>query len=101
MNSARWQLRDYAIKPGEMDPWIEEWRANIAPLRRSYGFEVVGAWLERDRDRFIWLIRYRGERSFEEADAAYYASPERKAVNPDPARHIAHADVRFVDPVRL
>lgn len=99
--SERWQLRDYKIKPGEINEWIKEWRTHIAPLRRSFGFEVIGAWLERDADRFIWLIRYRGERSFEEADAAYYSSPERKAVSPDPARHIAHAEMGFVDPVKL
>lgn len=100
-STERWQLRDYTVKPGEMADWIAEWRENIVGLRRSFGFDVIGAWKEEDSDRFVWIVRYRGERSFEEADAAYYASPERKAIHPDPARHIAHSETRFVDPVKL
>lgn len=103
MNEAgeRWQLRDYTIKRGELDQWIAEWRTLIAPLRKKLGFEVVGAWVDRDGERFIWLIRYRGERSFEEADKAYYDSPERLAIDPDPARHIERSETRFVAPLTL
>lgn len=101
MTQERWQLRDYTVKPGEMADWVAEWKANIVPLRRSLGFEVIGAWRVSDSDRFVWLLRYRGERSFEDADAAYYASPQRKAIRPDPARHIARSETQFVEPVQL
>ena len=97
----RWQLRDYTIKPGELDAWIEEWRTRVAPLRESLGFKVVAAWLDRESSRFVWLLRYRGDSSFEDADKAYYESPERKAMSPDPARHITHNDTRFVEPVQI
>lgn len=81
----------YAIKPGEMAAWLDEWERLIAPLRRRQGFEVVGAWTT-DHDQFIWILRYAGSKSWEEADAAYYASPERTAMQPDPARHIAQSN---------
>ncbi len=55
-------LRIYTIKPGEMDDWIEEWRAHFL---RTEGLAA--------------------------ANAAYYDSPERAALDPDPARHIAGA----------
>jgi NIPSNAP len=85
------QLRMYTIKPGEMAAWLEEWGRLIAPLRRRNGFEIVGAWTT-EADQFIWILRYSGSKTWEEADAAYYASPERTAMQPDPARHIAKTE---------
>ena len=84
------QLRMYTIKPGEMAAWLEEWRRLIAPLRRRHGFEILGAWTS-EPDRFVWILGYAGSKTWDEADAAYYASPERAAMQPDPARHIATA----------
>ena len=83
------QLRIYTIHPGEMTAWVDEWKRLIAPLRQRHGFEIVGAWKVDDADRFVWILRYDGPKSWQDADAAYYTSPERAAMQPDPARHIA------------
>jgi len=90
------QLRRYTIKPGEMDAWVSEWRERVKPLRARYGFEVLGSWTAPP-DQFVWIIRYEGPLSWEEADRAYYASPERKALNPDPARHLAAHDTLVME----
>ena len=83
------QLRDYRIRAGELDRFIEEWRTGVAPLRRARGFEIPGAWTIPDEDRFVWLLVHPGDwDAFEAADAAYYASPERASLDPDPARLI-------------
>jgi len=68
------QLRMYTIKPGEMASWLEEWGRLVAPLRRRSGFEILGAWTTAS-DQFVWILRYEGPKTWEEADAAYYASP--------------------------
>jgi len=94
-----YQLRVYTIKPGEMAAWLSEWRDQIAPLRRRHGFEVVGAWTIDDSDRFVWILRYRGPKSWDQADADYYASPERAAMDPNPARHIADMEHRLMHPL--
>ena len=86
------QLRIYTIKTGAMQAWISEWKSTIAPLRRRFGFEVVDAWTADEPERFIWILRYAGDRSWDEADAEYYNSPDRKALDPDPARHIEHSE---------
>ena len=84
------QLRDYRIRAGELDLFVEEWRTGVAPLRRARGFQILGAWTIAEEDRFIWLLGHPGGwEAFAEADAAYYASPERAALDPDPARLIA------------
>ena len=83
------QLREYRIRAGELDRFVEEWQRLLAPLRRACGFQIPAAWTVPDEDRFIWLLvhPHRWE-AFEEADAAYFASPERAGFDPDPARLI-------------
>jgi hypothetical protein len=83
-----YQLRIYSVKPNAMEQWIEEWRDHLAPLRRNYGFEVTGAWVIEAENKFVWILAHEHDRGFEAADAAYYASDERKALAPDPARHL-------------
>jgi hypothetical protein len=93
-------LRIYTIKPGEMDDWVDEWRTHVLPLRRRLGFEVLGAWVSDEDDTFAWLLGYEGGEGIEAANAAYYDSPDRAALDPDPVRHIAEArqlSVRALD----
>ena len=80
-----YQLRSYTIKEGEMEEWISEWSELVYPLRRRFGFEVVGAWVNHEDRRFVWII---GHDDFEARDRDYYASAERKSLAPDPARHL-------------
>lgn len=94
------QLRMYKSKDGELDAFIEEWRTRIVPLRRSFGFTVAGAWCRRETNEFIWILSYDGPEGFQARDAAYYASAERKAVSPDPARHLLQIDTRLMTAVR-
>jgi NIPSNAP len=95
----KFQLREYTVKPGEMQEWLGEWRSKIVPLRERHGFEVLGAWTVDSTDQFIWIISYSGPKSWEEANDDYYSSPERKAMDPDPARHLAKTDTRFMTAV--
>ena len=90
------QLRMYKVKDGEMDTFVGEWKAGVVPLRRNFGFTVEGAWTIRKDNTFVWIISYDGPEGFEARDAAYYASAERKALTPDPARHLAQTDTRLM-----
>lgn len=83
------QLRDYAIVPGELERFVAEWRRSLAPLRRAVGFTIDGAWTIAEESRFVWLLSHDGDwDDFARADARYFASPERAAIRPDPARLI-------------
>ena len=93
------QYREYTVKPGEMAEWLAEWRERIAPLRVKHGFKILGAWTVDGTDQFVWIISYGGPKSWEQADADYYNAPERKAMDPDPARHLAHTSNRLLTPV--
>jgi len=93
------QVRVYRIKPGELDAFVEEWRKQVAPLRRRFGFEVLDAWASVEDDTFVWVIGHDGD--FTAADREYYLSPERAALEPDPARHILEPRTFFVRSVPL
>src|SRR5207245_7471436 len=95
------QLRTYTIAPGKMDLFVEAWKQGVVPLRRKHGFEIDGAWVDRGANRFVWLLSYDGPEGFEARDAAYYASPERAVLAPDPAEHIVGSEHRFVELVEL
>jgi hypothetical protein len=55
---------------------------------------VLGPWL--DGATFVWLLGYDGDEGFAAADARYYDSPERRAIEPDPARHILSSQTRML-----
>ena len=93
------RLRIYEVKQGEMLSWVEEWSRLIRPLREQLGFRVLGAWADEQSCTFIWLLGYDGPDGYDNADAAYYASPERAAVEPDPARHLVSTRQLKVTPV--
>ncbi len=76
---------------------MTEWRAHVVPLRRKFGFEVVAAGIDRETSTFAWLVSYQGD--FAARDAEYYASPEREAMEPDPARHIVSSEKRLLSEV--
>ncbi len=92
----RFQLRMYRVKPGEMGEWLREWREGVLPLRRAQGFSVVGPWVGREEDLFVWLV---GHEDLEAANEGYYASPERQALDPDPARHLEKTETWIVEPL--
>lgn len=93
------QVRVYRVRPGELDAFVEEWRDQVAPLRQRFGFEVVAAWASTVDDTFVWVISHEGD--FAAADREYYMSPERAALDPDPARHIVEPRAFAARPVPL
>jgi hypothetical protein len=93
----KYQLREYVIEEGKLDDFVREWREHILPLRLALDFGVLGPWVDREASRFVWMIGYDGD--FEEANARYYASPVRAAMDPDPARLIVEQRLVLLDPV--
>jgi len=93
------QLRVYRIADGHLADFVEEWQAAVLPLRERFGFQIE-AWTDPSESAFVWLLRYAGTGTLAEADAAYYASPERAAMDPDPARWIEETMTLTLAPTR-
>ncbi len=95
------QFRMYTINRGKMDEFVRVWQQGVYPLRIKVGFTVSGVWVNRETNQFIWVVSYDGPKTWEEVEKAYYTSPERQAMNPDPAQFIARMEIHFVEDVPL
>lgn len=91
------QLRMYQLHPGTFDEFFAYWKDNIVPAREAKGFTILSAWREVDSNEFIWVVRWNGDGSFEEADEAYYASPIRSKLPKAFSSFIASSEVRMVE----
>jgi hypothetical protein len=92
------QLRRYEIKPGAMAPFLKAIRAAFV-VREQYGFDIAFALVDDEHNEFVWAVTHDGE--FAEAEAAYYASPERAALPTQPAEFIDVLHVTMVRAERL
>ena len=93
------QLRDYSIKPGQLDTFADLWSKTVRPLRQKKGFTVESAWTIPSESRFVWIVSYDGPDGWEAANRDYYDSPERKTMQPDPASFITAQRTVFVEKV--
>jgi hypothetical protein len=93
------QLRIYTINRGEMDLFVQGWREKIVPLRLKHGYTIDGAWIVEGESRFVWIVSYDGDQSWDAKEQAYYNDPERLAVSPGPAVHIALMELRLMNSV--
>jgi hypothetical protein len=82
-----------------MDAWIAGWKSQVVPLREEAGFRLIGAWVEAQGNRFVWLLGYSGPEGFQAADRRYYASQERRELHPDPSELIEEGTQTMVDAV--
>jgi hypothetical protein len=93
------QLRDYRVDPDHLDEFLDAWRRQVPPLRGAHRFGV-SAWVVRDEARLVWIVSYEGSQAdFEQADAAYYASAERGAFDPDPRQWLVETHHAWLTPI--
>lgn len=88
----------YDVAPGRMDEFVDVFR-KVVTARRKFGFSVESAWIADGEDQFVWIARYDGPGTLEEASRRYYESDERKAVSPDPASFLTHVETRLIRPL--
>ena len=86
-----YQLRMYKTNEGQMGTFLGIFPEVVA-ARRSVGFEVVGAWMIPDEDQFIWIVGAKD--GIETTSERYYASEQRRAIEPEPAKLLESIDTR-------
>ena len=73
------QLRRYVMEPGRLGALVD-WYPAIVPVREQYGFRVLFALADREREIFTWAVELDGDADhFREVEETYNASPERAA----------------------
>lgn len=93
------QHRTYTIKEGLLREWVEQWQSQVAPLRREFGFEIHGAWVDHERNQFIVVLSYDGPESFRERNQQYWDSFVRLGTGGEPSLYLMDRVVREVTPV--
>jgi len=78
------QLRRYDVAEGKMDEFLSIFPA-VVDARRSVGFAVVGAWANREDNTFVWIVSTDAPGGIDALAKAYYSSPLRAAITPEPA----------------
>ena len=87
------QVRIYTINRGMLDSWLKLFNEKIVPTSAQFGVHVVGAWVNRPQNEFIWV------RTFDSDDTlkTYENSQERAAYTGLTGPHIAKIEVRTVE----
>jgi hypothetical protein len=90
------ELRDYVATPGHLDDWTRGWSQGIMPLRERCGFQLLGAWVDRPHNRFVWVLGYDGPDGFDAAEERYHSRADRGALEPEPSSFVQTAQITRV-----
>ena len=93
------QLRRYVMEPGRLDALVD-WFPAIVPVREQFGFRVLFALADRERQVFTWAVALDGDQArFTEVEAVYNDSPERAAAFENFPGGIAEKEIGPADDV--
>ena len=95
------QMRTYTINRGALHDFAQEWAQTIKPLREKIGFDIPAAWTVAETNQFICLMHHSSPETWDSLDQAFHQHPERRAMKPNPARHIARMENQFIETVPL
>ena len=74
-----YELRQYEIRPGKMDAWLELMENEIIPFQVSKGMVIAGSFRgETDDSVYIWIRRFESEAERERLYAEVYESEHWK-----------------------
>ncbi len=93
------QLRRYEFEPGRLAAFLA-WFPLLVPVRERYGFRLLFALADRERDTFTWAVEHDGdEAAFTAAQTTYDDSSERAEVFATFPAGIARSEIGFADDV--
>jgi len=59
------QIRIYTINKGEMDNFLKHFKEDIITLHQKIGVPIVGSWVNRPQNEFIWVRNYKDKAEME------------------------------------
>ena len=76
---AFYELRQYKIRPGKMDEWLELMHETIIPFQISKGMVITASFRgEQDDSVYVWMRRFESEEQREQLYEAVYQSDRWK-----------------------
>jgi NIPSNAP protein len=89
------QIRIYTINKGEMDNFLKHFKEEITPLHERIGVPIVGTWVNRPQNEFIWVRTYKDKADLEAKSKAFQA--EVAAAGIKLGSNVAKMEVREVE----
>ena len=68
------QIRIYTINKGEMDNFLKHFKDDIIPLHEKIGVPIVGTWVNRPQNEFIWVRNYKDKADVEAKTKEFQAA---------------------------
>lgn len=90
------EVRIYTANKGKLDDFVKLWNERLAPIHEQYGLKILGAWVNRPQNEFIWIRVFENEADRDAKTKIYFDSPERKAIGDLPQSCLAKTEVRTV-----
>jgi len=59
------QIRIYTINKGEIDNFLKHFKEDIMPLHEKIGVPIIGTWVNRPQNEFIWVRTYKDKAEME------------------------------------
>ena len=66
------ELRQYSIRPGQMDAWVKFMEEKIIPFQLSKGMCILGSFVDEENYRYVWIRRFADEAERERQYSAVY-----------------------------
>ena len=65
------QIRIYTINKGEMDAFLKHFKEGIMGVHERIGLPIVGTWVNRAQNEFIWIRSYKDKADLEVKGKAF------------------------------
>jgi hypothetical protein len=89
------QIRIYTINKGEMDAFLKHFKEEIVPVHERIGLPIVGTWVNRSQNEFIWVRNFADAADREAKGKAFQA--EVAAAGIKLGGNVAKMEVRDVE----
>lgn len=74
---AFYELRQYTVRPGQMDTWLKIMEEEIIPFQVAKGMVIAGSFRGEDDDSvYVWIRRFESEEERTALYDAVYGSTE-------------------------
>lgn len=89
------QIRIYTINKGEMDAFLKHFKDEIIGVHERIGVPIVGTWVNRPQNEFIWVRSYKDKADLEEKGKAFQAEVAKSGIKL--GGNVAKMEVREVE----
>jgi len=90
------QVRIYTINRGEMEAFLKHFSEQTLPLHEQAGIPIVGMWVNRPQNEFIWVRTFADE---QDRDTRIRAFRKPRVAGVQLGINVAKMEIRDTEPL--